>query len=300
MSESKSNAARHGLKVGDMVGILAPAEPCDFGLYGPIGRIGCIKALGNGRWDGFCAVFVNGKHWWLPESILCKISRRGCFRRIKPRRRTAPASGCKEYTAGELASVAETPLQAKAENWRVMFPDGQNVKIEDVCAGTSFSAPPSGEYEVTVGAGAGSEPQPEAPKAEPKFKAGDRVICEGLPGGVSGKVMYVGWRGDKIFVLSDDENSYSWLPASLYRHASAEPSPATEPAPEPEKPKFKPFDRVLVRDMQDGTWYPALYAFCDRSMDYPHITVGGPSWKYCIPYEGNEALAGTTNDPEKG
>lgn len=60
---------------------------------------------------------------------------------------------------------------------------------------------------------------------------------------------------------------------------------------------FKRNDVVLCRDGEDGVWeinsfvakgdlrYPFQCEFC--------------GWKYCIPYEGNEHLQGTTDTPER-
>lgn len=60
---------------------------------------------------------------------------------------------------------------------------------------------------------------------------------------------------------------------------------------------FKKNDVVLCRDGEDGVWeinsfvakgdlrYPFQCEFC--------------GWKYCIPYEGNEHLQGTTDTPER-
>lgn len=53
---------------------------------------------------------------------------------------------------------------------------------------------------------------------------------------------------------------------------------------------FKPFDKVLVRDSDEGLWK------CDF---FSHIDVDGyyclrSCWKQCIHYEGNEHLLGTT------
>lgn len=60
------------------------------------------------------------------------------------------------------------------------------------------------------------------------------------------------------------------------------------------EPKFKPFDKVLVRDANNTVWNLAQYAFKDEnSTSYDHCVVGGIHWVYCIPYEGNEHLLGT-------
>ena len=58
--------------------------------------------------------------------------------------------------------------------------------------------------------------------------------------------------------------------------------------------EFNPFDKVLMRDSEHEIWEPALFsgkvgdAFKDTSLSV---------YRYCIPYEGNEHLAGTYNDP---
>lgn len=60
--------------------------------------------------------------------------------------------------------------------------------------------------------------------------------------------------------------------------------------------EFKPFDKVLMRDSEHEIWEPALFsgkvgdAFKDTSLSV---------YRYCIPYEGNEHLAGTYNAPHK-
>lgn len=68
-----------------------------------------------------------------------------------------------------------------------------------------------------------------------------------------------------------------------------------EPAPE-----FVPFEtRVLVRDAYVDYWLPAIYGFKkDNGTNYPFGTVGGIFWAQCIPYEGNEHLLGTSQDPK--
>lgn len=60
--------------------------------------------------------------------------------------------------------------------------------------------------------------------------------------------------------------------------------------------EFKPFDKVLVRDVISGVWMLAQYAFEDKGTEYKYNTVGGEYWQYCIPYEGNEHLLGTTEN----
>ena len=61
------------------------------------------------------------------------------------------------------------------------------------------------------------------------------------------------------------------------------------------KPKWtpKPFDKVLVRDSKASKWHANL--FSHKNIDEPYYCVYA-SWNYCIPYEGNEHLLGTTKN----
>ena len=63
------------------------------------------------------------------------------------------------------------------------------------------------------------------------------------------------------------------------------------------KPKveFKPFDRVLVRDNKSDYWRASLFSHIDKNGNHYCIWA---NWHYCIPYEGNEHLLGTTKDVE--
>lgn len=63
---------------------------------------------------------------------------------------------------------------------------------------------------------------------------------------------------------------------------------------EVEETEFKPFDKVLARDDEGLTWLPEIYSHCNKDVECHHRVVGGRLYKYCIPYEGNEHLAGTS------
>ena len=58
---------------------------------------------------------------------------------------------------------------------------------------------------------------------------------------------------------------------------------------------FQPFDRVLVRDYDDGKW---TIEFFERKVKCGTFMCLHSSWKECIPYEGNESLLNTTDMPE--
>lgn len=61
------------------------------------------------------------------------------------------------------------------------------------------------------------------------------------------------------------------------------------------KPKWtpKPFDKVLVRDSKSSEWRANLFSYKKVNEPYYCVYAG---WNYCIPYEGNEHLLGTTKD----
>ena len=66
---------------------------------------------------------------------------------------------------------------------------------------------------------------------------------------------------------------------------------------------FKPFDKVLVKDNVDEEWHISFFAreIVDDSdgLSYKYECSNGTSWNYCISFEGNEHLLGTTENPEK-
>ena len=66
-----------------------------------------------------------------------------------------------------------------------------------------------------------------------------------------------------------------------------------------EKPKceFKTFDKVLGRNEKDDVWEADLFSHYREESQYPFRCIGFGR-KYCIPYEGNEHLLGTRNNPE--
>ena len=61
--------------------------------------------------------------------------------------------------------------------------------------------------------------------------------------------------------------------------------------------EFKPFDKVLCRDENYSTWEIDLFAYLLNESKYKYICLKH-HWKQCIPYEGNEHLHNTSNNPE--
>lgn len=63
------------------------------------------------------------------------------------------------------------------------------------------------------------------------------------------------------------------------------------------KPKveLKPFDKVLIRDINAERWKASFFSYKEESH---YVSIEGRCWRQCIPYEGNEHLLGTTEDVE--
>lgn len=75
---------------------------------------------------------------------------------------------------------------------------------------------------------------------------------------------------------------------------------STFQAPKP-KHEFKPFERVLGRDLDVEEWRADFFSHLRDGNDMVYYVCVGLVYKQCIPYEGNEYLLGTTNSPdEKG
>lgn len=62
---------------------------------------------------------------------------------------------------------------------------------------------------------------------------------------------------------------------------------------------LKPFDKVLVRISKYDKWCASFFSHIDKehhSNIYGYVTVNSTSYPYCVPYDGNEHLRGTTDD----
>lgn len=67
-----------------------------------------------------------------------------------------------------------------------------------------------------------------------------------------------------------------------------------------QKPKteLKPFDKVLVRDLDSERWRCDFFEKQEENEGF-NVRCFRGVWYQCIPYEGNEHLLGTTNNPEE-
>ena len=63
--------------------------------------------------------------------------------------------------------------------------------------------------------------------------------------------------------------------------------------------KLNAFDRVLVRATDEGVWTASYFSHYQMSYtnDTSYITINGIPWTYCLPFDGNEKLLGTTENP---
>lgn len=64
---------------------------------------------------------------------------------------------------------------------------------------------------------------------------------------------------------------------------------------EPKCP-FKPFQKVLVRDIGEDNWCASFFSHYERGSKFPYVTTAG-GFRQCLFYEGYEDLLGTTDAP---
>ena len=152
------------------------------------------------------------------------------------------------------------------------------------------------------------------------FKQGDVVIKNG--GGMA--AIFDGWANDNYTEFNTSINLYcdgntgeeEVCETLLFRKTTEEErkqffekaerafngkyNPETLQV-EPVKPTcpFKPFDKVLVRDNDEGEWYANYFSHYKENNDCPYVCIDN-SYIYCIPYEGNEHLLGTSEAYTEG
>ena len=155
------------------------------------------------------------------------------------------------------------------------------------------------------------------------FKRGDVLVDEDL----ETAVVFDGWANDDytefnttinhhkisdawgkgdicstlLYTKATDEERAEFI-AAAEKHYGGKYNPETlqvEPVKviEP-KCSLKPFDKVLVRCNEDSVWRCELFSHYNTfNKQLPYVCLSSV-YKYCIPYEGNQHLLGTTNNPE--
>lgn len=152
------------------------------------------------------------------------------------------------------------------------------------------------------------------------FKRGDVVIKNG--GGMA--AVFDGWVNDTYTEFNTTVNLYcdnntgeeEVCDTLLFRKATEEEreqfikkaerafngkyNPDTMQV-EPVKPTcpFKPFDKVLVRNYDNTVWFANYFSHYKDNNGYHYACIDN-SYIFCIPYEGNEHLLGTTDPYTKG
>jgi hypothetical protein len=149
-------------------------------------------------------------------------------------------------------------------------------------------------------------------KPQPEFKDGD-IVVYGESVAICRKIykhtLYFYVSIDETFGLLFDDNRVS---AEGYRFATDEEKhqlfdalankgkawDAEKKQIVDSKPKveLKPFDKVLVRNDKEDQWSANIFSYQVR--DNMYYCLGECYWIYCIPYEGNEHLLGTTDNFE--
>lgn len=157
----------------------------------------------------------------------------------------------------------------------------------------------------------------EIEKTQPEFKDGDIVCISGMGYLTYGIVKSIDNSSKKLeyYVLNDMStlNFEDWL---SFEDKQIQPITETQQiilfdalakdgkAWDAEKkvildlkPKveLKPFDKVLIRDINAEEWKASFFSYKEESH---YVCIEGHCWSQCIPYEGNEHLLGTTKDVE--
>lgn len=101
------------------------------------------------------------------------------------------------------------------------------------------------------------------------------------------------------FVKASDEERAVFI-ANAEKHYKGKYNPDTLQV-EPVKPTcpFKPFDKVLVRNYDNTVWFANYFSHYKDNNGY-HYACIDDSYIFCIPYEGNEHLLGTTDPYKEG
>ena len=99
-----------------------------------------------------------------------------------------------------------------------------------------------------------------------------------------------------LFHKATDEERAEFI-ATAEKYYGGKYNPETLQVEPKTKCSFKPFDKVLVR-CGNGIWGATFFSRRDNKSAWAYVGVDCNSWEQCIPYEGNEHLLGTNNNPE--
>lgn len=165
----------------------------------------------------------------------------------------------------------------------------------------------------------------EVEKAQPEFKDGDIVFMKGIKGGYYANCIfilrseykdgderafyYAFYNTDDKFTIAEYGNTrvhYSLRLATdsekqqlfdgLAKEGKAWDAEKKQIVDIKKELQFKPFEKVLVRDSYDDMWRASFFSHIKED-DGRYVTTC-ITWRFCIPYEGNEHLLGTTDNFE--
>ena len=126
---------------------------------------------------------------------------------------------------------------------------------------------------------------------KPKFKVGDKIVnILGKRVGASGSYGIISEITDDKYIFTD--TSYAFI----RNQGSWELVPDKNPKFDPET--LRPFDKVLVRDTNEGRWKCTLFSHIIEKEDcaFRYATVGS-GYIYCIPYNNDtKHLVGTKDE----
>ena len=110
------------------------------------------------------------------------------------------------------------------------------------------------------------------------------------------KSEYYGHKDDIKRVATEDEKQQLFDALAMEGKAwNAEKKAIVDLKP---KVELKPFDKVLCRDDIGKEWHIDLFeSMVTHNSKYNYKCMAN-IWKFCIPYDGNESLLGTTKDVE--
>ena len=78
-----------------------------------------------------------------------------------------------------------------------------------------------------------------------------------------------------------------------YKHKEVTPEYILSLQPEPESMeepfRFKPFDKVLVRDFDKDPWVPKFFWKKEDVEKNPFVVIGGSRWRQCVPFIGEKS-----------
>ena len=160
----------------------------------------------------------------------------------------------------------------------------------------------------------------EVEKPQPEFKDWDFITIKFSKGGPligvfkaeNDKKYYLHANLDSRGIITINEDSYCKKSTCIARLSTEEEKAAFFDALakkgktwdvekkaivglKPKVDELKPFDKVLVRDSESDKWRANLFGYIDKDRYYHCVYA---NWAYCIPYEGNEHLLGTTDNFE--